>query len=138
MRSHEAVAQLKQYHERVVRFRQSLPGDNLLTKARHALAAMRAIEPTIGDREIFNIRRWLSVEPSDSPQPPHTCRDQQRFSIFMKAAGIDKLVADAYWNLAIVRVRIYSIEEGQDFNRHVVQFIMDPEGVVSGNHLARL
>jgi hypothetical protein len=131
-RSRESAAQLKLYHESVVRFRQRLPGDNLLTKARHALAMMRAIEPTTGDHEVFNIVRWLSVEPSDSLQPPRAARDQQRFSVFMKAAGIDKSLADAYWNLAIVPVRIYSIEEGQDFNRRVVQFIMDPEGVAAG------
>lgn len=131
-RSRRTAAQLKLYHERVVRFRQSLPGDNLPTKARHVLAAMREIDPTVGDHEVHNIVRWLSVEPSDSPQQPRAARDKRRFSVFMEAAGVDKTLADAFWNFAVVPVRAYSIEEGQDFNRRVVQFIMDPEGVAAG------
>lgn len=131
-RSRKTAAQLKQYHEAVVRFCQRLPGDTVTIKARHVLASMRAIDPSIGDHEVPNIKRWLHVEPSDNPQQPRAPRDQQRFSVFMEAAGIDKGLADAFWNLAIVPVRTYSIEEGLDFNRRIVQFIMDPEGVAAG------
>jgi hypothetical protein len=131
-RSRKTAAQLRRYHEAVVRFCQHLPGDTVTTKARHVLAAMRAIDPSIGNHEVPNIKRWLCVEPSDSPQQPRAPRDQQRFSVFMKAAGIDTALADGFWNLAIVPVRTYSIEEGLDFNRRIVQFIMDPEGVAAG------
>lgn len=131
-RSRKTAAQLKLYHEAVVRFSQRLSGDTVTAKARHVLAAMRAIDSSIGDHEVRNIKRWLRVEPSDNPQQPRAPRDQQRFSVFMKAAGIDKTLADRFWNFAIVPVRAYSIEEGLDFNRRVVQFIMDPEGVAAG------
>lgn len=131
-RSRKIAAQLKLYHETVVRFCQRIPGDTLAAKARHVLAAMRAIDASIGDHEVPNIKRWLRVEPSDSPQQPRAARDRQRFSVFMEAAGIDRTLADGFWNWAIVPVRAYSIEEGQDFNRRAVQFIMDPEGVAAG------
>jgi hypothetical protein len=50
----------------------------------------------------------------------------------MEAAGIDKTVAGAFWELAIVPVRAYSAQEGHLFNRRVVQFVIDPEGVAAG------
>lgn len=131
-RSRTNAAKLKLYHEAIVRIYQRLPGDTVTAKARHVLASMRVIDPSIGDHEVPNIKRWLRVEPSDSPQQPRAARDQQRFSVFMKAAGIDKAAAEGFWNFAIVPVRAFSIEEGQDFNRRVVQFIMDPEGVAAG------
>ena len=131
-RSRKTVAQLKLYHERVVQFRELLPGDNIPAKARHALTAMRAVDPAIGDHEVPNIIRWLSVKPSDSPQRPHAARDQRRFSVFMEAIGVDQTLANAFWNLAVVPVRSYSAKEGHRFNRHIVQFVMDPEGVAAG------
>lgn len=134
-RSRKVAAQLKLYHEAVVRFCQRLPGNTLAAKARHVLAAMRAIDSSIGGNEVPNIKRWLRVEPSDSPQQPRAARDRQRFSVFMEAAGIDRILADGFWNCAIVPVRAYSIEEGQDFNRRIIQFIMDPEGVAAGTGL---
>jgi hypothetical protein len=131
-RSRKTAAQLKLYHEKIVQFRKRLPGNTLKAKARDVLAAMRAIDPSIGEHEVPNIVRWLSVEPSDSPQQPRAARDQRRFLVFMEAAGIDKTVAGAFWELAIVPVRAYSAQEGHLFNRRVVQFVIDPEGVAAG------
>jgi hypothetical protein len=131
-RSSKTAAQLKQYHEEVVRFRQRLPGDTLTAKARHVLGAMRAIDTSIGDHEVPNIVRWLSVEPRDSPQQPRAARDQRRFSVFMEAAGIEKTFSNALWNFAIVPVRGYSSQEGHLFNKRIVQFVIDPEGVAAG------
>ena len=131
-RSRKTAAQLKLYHEKIVQFRKRLPGNTLKAKARDVLAAMRAIDPSIGEHEVPNIVRWLSVEPSDSPQQPRAARDQRRFLVFMEAAGIDKTVAGAYWELAIVPVRAYSAQEGHLFNRRVVQFVIDPEGIAAG------
>ena len=131
-RSRKTAAQLKLYHEKIVQFRKRLPGNTLKAKARDVLAAMRAIDPSIGEHEVPNIVRWLSVEPSDSPQQPRAARDQRRFLVFMEAAGIDKTVAGAFWELAIVPVRAYSAQEGHLFNRRVVQFVIDPEGIAAG------
>ena len=131
-RSRKTAAQLKLYHEKVVQFRGCLLGNTVKAKARDVLTAMRAIDPSIGEHEVPNIVRWLSVEPSDSPQQPRAARDHRRFLVFMQAAGIDKKVADAFWDLAIIPVRAYSAQEGHIFNRRIVQFVVDPEGVAAG------
>jgi hypothetical protein len=129
LRSRKTAGQLKLYHQEIVRFRERLPGNMLMVKARHCLARMQAIDPLIGEHEVPNIARWLSVKPSDSPQQPRAARDQRRFSVFMKAAEINETLTEAYWNFAVLPVRAYSAQEGHLFNRLIVQFIMDPEGV---------
>jgi hypothetical protein len=93
---------------------------------------MRLIDASIGEHEIPNLIRWLSVEPSDTPQPPHAARDRRRFRLFVQAAGLDAPTADAFWDLAILPVRAYSTVEGHAFNRRIVQFVVDPEGVAAG------
>jgi len=132
LRSRKTAAQLRVYHERIAQYRGRLIGTTRRARAREVLAAMRAIDPTIGDHEIPNIIRWLSVEPSDAPQPPRAARDRRRFRVFVQAAGLDIVTADAFWNLAIVPVRAYSTVEGHAFNRRIVQFVVDPEGVAAG------
>lgn len=131
-RSRKTIAQLKIYHRTVAQFRQRLPVGSMTAKARRALMEMRAIDPSIGEHEVPNIIRWLSVEPSDSPQQPRAARDYRRFSAFMKAAGVEKSLADVFWNCAIVPARAYSTEEGHLFNRRIIQFVIDPEGVAAG------
>ena len=131
-RSLKSAPQLKLYHERVAQVRERLPGATVTAKARRVLGEMRAIEPAIGYHELPNVTRWLSVEPSDLPQQPRAARDHRRFSVFMAAAGIEKTLADAYWEHAILPVRSYSIQEGNLFNRRIVQFLVDPEGVAAG------
>jgi hypothetical protein len=132
LRSRKTAVQLRVYHERIAQYRGRLIGATRRAKAREVLAAMRAIDPTIGDHETPNIIRWLSVEPSDAPQPPRAARDRRRFRVFVQAAGLDIVTADAFWNLAIVPVRAYSAVEGHAFNRRIVQFVVDPEGVAAG------
>jgi hypothetical protein len=131
-RSRKTAAQLKVYHERIAQYRRRLSGTSMRAKAREALAAMRLIDASIGEHEIPNLIRWLSVEPSDTPRPPHAARDRRRFRVFVQAAGLDAQTADAFWDLAILPVRAYSTVEGHAFNRRIVQFVVDPEGVAAG------
>src|SRR5205085_2788114 len=115
----------------VERYRLRLPGESFRAKGRNALHAMQAIDSSIGDHELPNVMRWLSVEPSDTPQPPTAARDRRRFRIFMQALGLDQDAADAFWNFAIVPVRSYSTAEGHAFNKRVVQFVIDPESAAT-------
>ncbi len=130
-RTRKATTQLRQYHTAVSRFRARLDGQTPAARAREALAAMQRIDPSIGEHELSNIRRWLSVGPSDEPQPPCAARDRHRFSVFMKAAEITEPLAQAYWELAILPSRTYRAQEGHLFNRRAVQFMLDPESVAA-------
>jgi hypothetical protein len=132
LRSRKTAAQLKVYHERVAAYRRRLAGATMRAKAREVLGAMRAIDPLTSEHEIPNIIRWLSVEPSDAPQQPRAARDRRRFRLFVQAVGLDTATADAFWDHAILPVRAYSAVEGHVFNRRIVQFVIDPEGVAAG------
>jgi hypothetical protein len=131
-RSKKIVAELKQYHKRVVSFREALPGDKLTIKAKHVLDEMRLINPVLADSEVHNITRWLSVEVSDTLQQPRAARDWARFSLFMEVAGIEREHARMLWSFAVLPSRSYSAQEGHLFNRRIVQFMLDPEGIAAG------
>ena len=130
-RSRRTATHLKAYHERVVKFRDVLPGTSVREKARAAVEAMRALDASVGHHEIRNVMRWLSVSPSDEAQQPRAPRERSRFLTFMRAAGVDPTLADAFWDVAITPVRAYSVQEGHAFNRRIVQFVLDPEGVAA-------
>lgn len=130
--SRSTANELKVYHEHIRRYCARLPEKTLRAKAHRVLHAMRAIDPSLGDHELPNIVRWLSVEPSEIHQQPRAPRDKHRFSTFMTVLGINDPLKDAFWNFAIVPSRIYSVQEGHLFNRQVVQFVLDPEGFAIG------
>jgi hypothetical protein len=131
-RSRKTVVQLKTYHEQVARYRDELSNDTLSAKARHVLSLMREKDPSLPDSELHNVKRWLAVSPSDQPQQAQAARDRRRFSLFTDAIGLSTLVADALWDYAILPSRKYSAYEGHLFNRRIVQFVLDPEGIACG------
>jgi hypothetical protein len=134
-RSRTTLAQLSHYHGVVARARDALPGASHRAKAREVLSRMQRIDPAIGAHEVPNITRWLSVEPDEELSLPTTARDRTRFDAFMAALNVDSSLAKAYWDFAILPCRRYRIQEGHAFNRRIVQFILDPEGV-AGSHPA--
>jgi hypothetical protein len=131
-RSRKTVVELKTYHEQVARYRDDLPGDKLTTKARLVLAEMRKKESSLGDHELHNVKRWLAVSPSDQPQQAQAARDRRRFALFTDAIGISTMVADVFWDFAILPSRKYSTREGYVFNKRIVHFVLDPEGIACG------
>lgn len=135
--SREALAQLKIYHDHINRILAETPGVTLADKARHMLAAMRAIEPRISVSEVPNIVRWLTAGQAagapDGIKQPRAARDWARFRIFMQAAGVAAPLADLYWRTAVVPARSYRAQEGYFFNQRVVQFVRDPEGTAIGS-----
>lgn len=54
----------------------------------------------------------------------------------MAALGVEEVIATTYWNFAIVPTRSYRVQEGHQFNRRVVQFVLDPEsaGMTAANN----
>jgi hypothetical protein len=131
-RSRKAVVQLRSYHEQVARYRDGLPGDKLTSKARHVLSVMRDKDPSLPDGELYNVRRWLAVSPSDQPQQAQAARDRRRFALFTDAIAIPQAVANAFWDVAILPSRKYSAYEGHLFNKRIVHFVLDPEGIACG------
>ncbi|WP_293374582.1 hypothetical protein [Phenylobacterium sp. SCN 70-31] len=134
--SREALSQLQLYHDHINRIFAETPGGSVVDKARHMLAAMRAIDPTINASEIPNISRWLTAGQAsggpDGVKQPRAARDWARFRTFMSAAGVATPVADLYWRAAVVPARSYRAQEGYFFNQRVVQFVRDPESAAIG------
>ena len=130
--SRKSREELATYHKQVAARRDLTPGATLSDKARHVVAEMRRIDPSISDTEWLNVRRWLSadqaVEFADGGRQPGAARQWQRFRTFWEAAGMPAVVAEAYWRAAIVPTRSYRIQEGYAFNQRVTQFVLDPEG----------
>jgi hypothetical protein len=134
--SRENLKQLGLYHSRIAAIRAMVAGTSDQEKARHVLAAMRALDPAIGSHEVQNIVRWLTADKApgetDGSRQPRAARDWPRFRTFMQAVGVDNHSADIYWRAAIVPARSYRVHEGFLFNQRVVQFIIDPEGTSAG------
>lgn len=134
--SRESLKHLGLYHSRVAAIRVAAAGASDQEKARHVLAAMRALDPAIGSHELQNITRWLTADKApghvDGGRQPRAARDWPRFRVFMQAVGVDAHSADMYWRAAIVPARSYRVHEGYLFNQRVVQFILDPEGTAAG------
>lgn len=130
--SRKTLSQLRQYHECVARVRTELPGSTLTDKARAVLGEMQRLDSAVGGHELPNVKRWLSVEPMEGPQQPRAARDRRRFGLFTTALGVDSILAESFWNYAVVPSRAYSALDGYVFNRRIVQFILDPEGVAGG------
>jgi hypothetical protein len=134
--SRNALVQLQTYHEHIRKIRQATPGSSLADKARFVLREMQKTDASIGDSETPNIVRWLSADEApisaDGARQPRAARDERRFKVFMAAVGVDAVLADLYWHAAILVTRAYRAHEGYLFNQRVVQFILDPEGVLAG------
>jgi hypothetical protein len=134
--SRESLKQLALYHSRIAAIRTTGAGTSDQEKARHILAAMRALDPAIGSHELKNIVRWLTADKAagdvDGGRQPGAARDWPRFRVFMQAVGVDAHSADMYWRAAIVPARSYRAQEGYLFNQRVVQFVLDPEGAAAG------
>lgn len=134
--SRENLKQLGLYHSRIAAIRAAAAGTSDQEKARHVLAAMRALDPATGSHELPNIVRWLTADKApgetDGSRQPRAARDWPRFRTFMQAVGVDIHSADIYWRAAIVPARSYRVHEGFLFNQRVVQFILDPEGTSAG------
>lgn len=135
--SRQALSQLKLYHDHVNRILVATPGGSVTDRARHMLAAMRAVDPTTTSAEVPNIVRWLTAgqgaEAPDGLRQPRAARDWRRFETFMRAAGVDRALADLYWRTAVQPARSYRAQEGHLFNQRVVQFVLDPEGTAIGS-----
>lgn len=134
--SRENLKQLALYHSRVAAIRTAAVGTSDQDKARHVLAAMRALDPSIGSHELQNVARWLTADKApgdaDGSRQPRAARDWPRFRVFMQSVGVDAHSADMYWRAAIVPARSYRMHEGYLFNQRVVQFVLDPEGTSAG------
>jgi hypothetical protein len=134
--SRESLKQLALYHDRIAAIRAGTPGSSDSDKARHVLAAMRALDPMTGAHELQNVIRWLTADKApgntDGGRQPRAARDWPRFRLFMQAVGVDAHSADLYWRAAIVPARSYRVHEGYLFNQRVVQFVLDPEGTAAG------
>jgi hypothetical protein len=132
--SKKALGQLVIYHQRMDQVLAQTPGASHAEKARHVLAAMRALDPSFGVHEAPNVIRWLtagqSAQSSDGARQPRAARDKTRFDLFMRAVGVDAPLAEIYWHAAITPSRAYRALEGYLFNQRVVQFVLDPEGAV--------
>jgi hypothetical protein len=130
--SRETLKELAKYHDHITAIRNAVVGTANLEKARRVLGQMRAIDASVGDHEVTNIMRWLTADQApdlaDGAKQPRAARDLRRFQLFMKAVGVDPLLADLYWRAAIVPSRSYRAKEGHLFNQRVVQFVLDPEG----------
>ncbi len=131
-RSRKTAVQLKTYHEHVARYCEQTPGQSSTARARDVLAVMRTKDPSLGDNELQNVKRWLSVQPSDQHQRAQAARDRRRFALFIEAIGIPKMLGDAFWDFAVLPSRRYSAHEGHLFNRRIVHFVLDPEGIACG------
>lgn len=107
-----------------------------MDKAREVLRRMRKIDPSVQDGEVHNVSRWLTADlaPSsiDGTRQPRAARDWSRFNLFMRADGVEEVLARTFWQYAIVPTRSYRVQEGHQFNQRVVQFILDPESAGSG------
>ena len=134
--SRSILAQLADYHTHVARLRETLAGSGIPAKAREVLRRMREIDPSLPDSEVGNVKRWLTADlaaPADSgARQPRAARDWPRFRLFMQANGVDDLLAQTYWQFAIVPTRSFHVQEGFQFNQRVVQFVLDPESFASG------
>lgn len=134
--SKETLKQLALYHTRVAAIYAAVPGTSAQDKARHVLARMQTLDPTLSAQELPNIVRWLTADRApcgaDGARQPGAARDLARFRIFMQAVNVDAVLADMFWRGAIVPARSYRVQEGYLFNQRVVQFILDPEGAAAG------
>jgi hypothetical protein len=119
------------YHERIAQLREALAGSSIAEKAREVLRRMREIDPSLPDTEVHNVQRWLTADlaapADDGARQPRAARDWPRFKLFMQVNGIDEILAQTFWRLAIVPTRSYRVQEGFQFNQRVVQFVLDPE-----------
>lgn len=133
--SRTSLAQLAAYHQHIGRLRDALPG-SVPDKARELLRRMREIDPSLAASELPNIHRWLTADLAapgeDGARQPRAARDWPRFRLFMQASGVDEVLAQTYWQVAIVPTRSYRVQEGFQFNQRVVQFVLDPESFAGG------
>lgn len=134
--SRTSLAQLGAYHDYIAGFRGRLPGSTTVDKSREVLRRMREIDPSVRDGEVHNVSRWLTADlgPSsvDGTKQPRAARDWGRFRLFMRTDGVEEVLAQTYWQYAIVPTRSYRVQEGHQFNQRVVQFILDPESAGTG------
>ncbi|MEH2509472.1 hypothetical protein V1291_000826 [Nitrobacteraceae bacterium AZCC 1564] len=128
--SRASQAGLGIYHGEIARIRTRLPGETVAEKARHVLAFMRRIDPSVGEEQ-FNIQRWLraDIAPASAigTRAPGAARDWHRFRVFMEAVGVQSQTAQAYWTAAVLPTRSYRAHEGHQFNQRVVNFVLDKE-----------
>jgi hypothetical protein len=134
--SRKSTEHLALYHAAIGRIRDGTDGVGVANKARTILCRMRGIDPSVDDREIPNISRWLNADlapdTGQGTRQPRAARDWPRFRLFMRSVGVDDATAELYWRGAIVPTRSYRSQEGHQFNQRVVQFVLDPEGVAAG------
>jgi hypothetical protein len=134
--SRTSLAQLAAYHRNVAQLREALPGVSISEKAREVLRRMQEYDPTLPGSEVHNVQRWLTADlatpADDGARQPRAARDWPRFKLFMRANGVDDVLAETYWRCAIVPTRSYRVQEGFQFNQRVVQFVLDPESLVAG------
>lgn len=133
--SRTSLAQLSDYHQHIARLRDGLVG-SIPDKAREVLQRMREIDPALPDSEVHNVQRWLTADlaapAEDGARQPRAARDWPRFRLFMQVNGVPEVLAQTYWQFAIVPTRSYRVQEGFQFNQRVVQFVLDPESFVAG------
>jgi hypothetical protein len=133
--SRTSLDQLATYHLHIARLRHELPG-SVPDKARELLRRMREIDPSLPESEVHNVHRWLTADlatsAEDGSRQPRAPRDWPRFRMFMRANGVDEILAQTYWSFAIVPTRSYRVQEGFQFNQRVVQFVLDPESIAVG------
>lgn len=133
--SRTSLAQLSDYHQHIARIRDGLSG-SIAEKAREVLRRMREIDPALPESEVHNVQRWLTADlaapAEDGARQPRAARDWPRFRLFMQANGVAEILAQTYWQFAIVPTRSYRVQEGFQFNQRVVQFVLDPESFVGG------
>lgn len=126
-----SLDQLVAYHTHIAAFRSAVVGDTHAEKAREVFRRMRALDPALGEGEVSNVLRWLTADLAPishhGSRQPRAARDQARFTLFMAALGVEEVIATTYWNFAIVPTRSYRVQEGNQFNKRVVQFVLDPE-----------
>jgi hypothetical protein len=92
-----------------------LPGKTQVDHARGVVTRMQAIDPTVSDNEVPNVKRWIRADIGEigavGHRMPGAARDWHRFSVFVGAVGMPDVPAKAYWDHAVVPTRAYRAQE---------------------------
>lgn len=132
--SRKVLDQINVYHSAIRGIRERTPGASPRTKAYAIVIKMMEIDPATPLDEVNNVQRWLQADLApqgpDGGRQPGAARDFPRFKTFCQAVQIDHGLIEVYWRAAILPTRSFRVQEAFDFNRRVVNFVLDPESAV--------
>lgn len=127
-----AAAEIRDYHQRVVRCFGEIPGNSVTERLR--VLASRMGEPWV---PIDTARYWVDLD-EEVEKPlhdvvPHAPHDRETFMRFTAALGIGQKLAESFWLWAVVAQRSHRMRSGNVFHDAFRGILTDPHSALASN-----